>query len=129
MTHLVSVHAALSAVPGFEEDPLKNVRSSPMFNLLLDKFAALLYELPKPVIFILDTCEELAKLEPAGAILSSVEATFLILEALHDRVLKFGLCSRDAAFSHRPAASRPAAPIINGARSPNRFPPEISCCQ
>jgi len=45
-----------------------------------------LYELPKPVIFILDTCEELAKLEPAGAILPSVEATFLILETLHDKV-------------------------------------------
>ena len=85
MTHLVSVHAALSVVPGFEDDPLKNVRSSPMFNVLLDKFAALLYDLPKPVIFILDTCEELAKLEPAGAILPSVEATFLILEALHDK--------------------------------------------
>ena len=84
MNHLVSVHAALSVDP--TDDPLKNVRNSDMFDLLLDKFAALLYELPKPVIFILDTCEELAKVEPAGAILPSVEATFLILQKLHEKV-------------------------------------------
>jgi len=82
-SHLNALHGALSNEPP-PDDPLRNIESTP-FRQLLDKFAALLNELPKPVILILDTCEELAKLEPAGAMLPSVEATFRILEELHDR--------------------------------------------
>lgn len=82
---LSSVHATLTQLENRFEDPLANVRSD-MFRRLIDKFAALLTDLPKPVILILDTCEELAKLEPVGTKLTSVEATFMILEALHDRV-------------------------------------------
>lgn len=82
-SHLNALHGALSNEPP-PDDPLRNIKSE-QFRQLLDKFAALLNELPKPVILILDTCEELAKLEPAGAMLPSVEATFRILEELHDR--------------------------------------------
>ena len=83
-SHLIAVHRALSNEPP-PDDPLQNIQSD-SFGLLLDKFAALLMDLPKPVILILDTCEELAKLEPAGTMLPSVEATFKILEELHRRV-------------------------------------------
>jgi hypothetical protein len=82
--HLNAVHDALSHEPP-PDDPLRNIETH-LFRQLLDKFAALLNELPKPVILILDTCEELAKLEPAGAMLPSVEATFRILEELHSKV-------------------------------------------
>ena len=81
-TSLLNVlHGALSNEPP-PDDPLRNIKTEP-FRQLLDKFAALLNELPKPVILVLDTCEELAKLEPAGTMLPSVEATFQILEDLH----------------------------------------------
>jgi hypothetical protein len=85
MADLSSVHAALAQERLDDEDPLSSLRSD-LFRMLLDKFAALLTDLPKPVIFILDTCEELVKLEPVGSKLASIEATFLILEELHNRV-------------------------------------------
>jgi hypothetical protein len=78
---LLSLHGTLSKESP-SNDPLYNIRTD-AFRQLLDKFRALLAGLPSPVILILDTCEELAKLEPAGDILPSVEATFKILEDLH----------------------------------------------
>ena len=80
---LNGVHASLASEPP-PEDPLKNVMSV-AFGDVLETFLTLLVNLPKPVVFMLDTCEELARLEPAGAMLPSVEATFRILERVHDR--------------------------------------------
>ncbi|SOE97713.1 hypothetical protein SAMN05414139_10871 [Burkholderia sp. D7] len=80
---LNAVHRSLANEPP-AEDPLKNVTSS-AFDKLLEMFMALFANLPKPVVVMLDTCEELARLEPAGTILPSVEATFLILEKIHER--------------------------------------------
>jgi hypothetical protein len=85
VSDLSSTHAALAGDkdPHHDDDPLSGIRSD-LFKSLLAKFASLLTGLPKPVIFILDTCEELVKLEPVGSKLTSIEATFLILEKLHD---------------------------------------------
>jgi hypothetical protein len=65
--------------------PLANLER-PEFAKVLRVFTALLKSLPQPVILILDTCEELAKLQPVGSIAPSVAATFKILEAVHDAV-------------------------------------------
>jgi hypothetical protein len=78
---LKEFHGALSVAPP-PDDPLQNIES-PGFTRLLHAFTALLDGLPKPVIFILDTCEELAKLDPVGRTLPSVEATFRIIEQVH----------------------------------------------
>lgn len=73
-------------------DPLANVRR-PELDRLLTMFADIVRSLPGPVLFILDTCEELAKLllpgGPAGPgprAPPAVEATFEILEKLHEKV-------------------------------------------
>jgi hypothetical protein len=50
---------------------------------LLRTFARALNNLPQPVVLILDTCEELAKIRPDGVIPENVRATFQILEQLH----------------------------------------------
>ena len=74
-------HGALGASRP-PDDPLQNIES-PGFERLLHAFTALLHGLPKPIIFILDTCEELAKLDPVGSRQPSVEATFRIIERVH----------------------------------------------
>ena len=56
------------------------------FENALDAFAALIGAIGKPVVLILDTCEELAKLHPAGEPVPSIERTFEILEWLHEKV-------------------------------------------
>src|ERR1043166_1375556 len=57
-----------------------------------------LNQLPKPIIIILDTCEELAKIRVDGTTPPSVQATFNILERLH--------------------AMQPAVRVIFGGRRP-----------
>lgn len=80
----VTFHEGLEdvAVAG---SPLELVRD-PQFQLLLQTFAFGARELPQPIIIILDTCEELAKLLPDGKPPSSVTATFAILESLHEEL-------------------------------------------
>jgi hypothetical protein len=56
---------------------------SPEFETALDSFAALVRTIEQRVVLILDTCEELAKLYPAGELVPGVELTFEILERLH----------------------------------------------
>lgn len=55
----------------------------------LSSFAKLLRTLPKPVLLVLDTCEELAKLHPAGSRIPAVDTTFKVLELLHDEESSF----------------------------------------
>lgn len=47
-------------------------------------FAGLVGSLPAPVVLVLDTCEELAKLYPPGSTAPGIEHTFRLLELLHE---------------------------------------------
>ncbi|MBE8521898.1 ATP-binding protein [Amycolatopsis sp. H6(2020)] len=49
----------------------------------INRFAEFLGELPSPVVLVLDTCEELAKLYAAGASAPAIDQTFDLLERLH----------------------------------------------
>lgn len=49
-------------------------------------FAELLSSLDGTTVLVLDTCEELAKLHPAGVEVPAIERAFRLLETLHDRV-------------------------------------------
>lgn len=56
------------------------------FEGMVSTFADALKGVKARPLFILDTCEELAKLEPDGAPSDNVRATFHALEAIHDAV-------------------------------------------
>ena len=79
---------ALSGEPPRQE-PLANIRR-PEFEQLLSAFTDLLVALPRPartpIVLVLDTCEELARLPTRGGIQPGVEATFEILERVHSLV-------------------------------------------
>lgn len=81
------LHGELDVHPS-PADPLENLHR-PAFAELLSAFCDLIRVLPvKPVLFILDTCEELAKLQPDGAFLPGVEATFEILERIQQNLAR-----------------------------------------
>jgi hypothetical protein len=63
-------------------NPLEVLGRGHFVSALLN-FCALVDLLPRPVVLILDTCEELTRLQPEGARLPNVEATFAILERVH----------------------------------------------
>ncbi|MEV4512630.1 ATP-binding protein [Dactylosporangium sp. NPDC049525] len=63
-------------------DPLAGRREE-TFQEALRAFASFLGSLHQPVVLILDTCEELAKVHSAGARVAPVDATFAIIEQLH----------------------------------------------
>lgn len=73
------------AARGQPEDPLDNIRQDG-FARLLTSFIELLRNMSAPVVLVLDTCEEIAKLSPAGGRLPAVDATFEILERVQARV-------------------------------------------
>lgn len=77
---VVDLHETLSGelTP---DDPLANLHRSE-FEGILRSFADFMGSMGQPVLLVLDTCEELAKLQPVGARLPSVEATFEILERI-----------------------------------------------
>ena len=81
---VIDLHEALGDEPP-PHDPLANIRR-PEFTRTLRAFIAALAPLPKPIVLILDTCEELTKLPPTGEVLANVEATFEILERIHKQV-------------------------------------------
>lgn len=56
----------------------------PEFERAVEAFALFLQELPKPVVLVLDTCEELAKFHPPGGTMPSIDAMFEILERIQD---------------------------------------------
>lgn len=78
------LHEQLGAEPP-PDDPLWNVKR-PEFGRLLNAFADLLRSVPRRVVLLLDTCEELARVPVVNQILPAVEATFEILDRLHDEV-------------------------------------------
>lgn len=57
--------------------------TSPQFEEVVATFAIFVKSLPEPVVLILDTCEELAKLHPPGEDIPSIRAMFKILEQVH----------------------------------------------
>ncbi len=64
----------------------RQILNDPAFLALLDTFARGVRQLPTPVVFLLDTCEELVKLRPDGTVPESINASFAILEQLHQRI-------------------------------------------
>ena len=66
-------------------DPLARIHDK-QFDLVLATFRDYILLLPQPVVLIMDTCEELAKRRSEGSTLPPVEATFEILERLHDEI-------------------------------------------
>lgn len=64
---------------GAHPDPL----GTEEFERVVVAFAAFVTELRPPVLLILDTCEELAKLHPAGEDVPSIGAAFEIVERVH----------------------------------------------
>lgn len=77
-----------------------------MLEGALDAFAQFLHRLGRPVVLVLDTCEELAKLHAPGARSPALDRTFDMLEGLHVRtsLIKVLLAGR------RPLAPRPGRP-------------------
>jgi hypothetical protein len=57
---------------------------SPAFAKAVRTFGGFLESLEAPVVLVLDTCEELEKLQPAGGRLEQLEATFALIEAVHE---------------------------------------------
>jgi hypothetical protein len=80
----IALHESLSEETP-SDNPLDSIRN-PAFEDMLDAFSDFLRLLPGPVLLILDTCEELAKAQLSGGKLSTIEATFEILERLHKSV-------------------------------------------
>lgn len=66
-------------------DPLARIHDE-QFSEVLQTFCDFLRLLPQPVVLILDTCEELARRRAEGSTLPPVEATFEILERLHEEI-------------------------------------------
>ncbi len=66
-------------------DPLARIHDE-QFDAVLGTFRDFVLQLPQPVVLILDTCEELAKRRSEGSTLPPVEATFEILERLHEEI-------------------------------------------
>ena len=87
----VALHAGLAKKERVA-DQLEAI-DSPAFDNLVGLFYELLLNVGKPaaggsdrrIVLILDTCEELAKLQPEGTKLPSLVATFRIIEAIHER--------------------------------------------
>ena len=79
---VVQLHAPVTQG---SNDPLARIHDR-QFDQVLGAFGDFVLQLPQPVVFILDTCEELAKRRSEGSSLPPVEATFEILERLHDRI-------------------------------------------
>ncbi|WP_152546907.1 ATP-binding protein [Amycolatopsis orientalis] len=52
----------------------------------IERFADFVRRLPAPVVLVLDTCEELAKLYAPGAQAPAIDQTFDLVERLHDQV-------------------------------------------
>jgi hypothetical protein len=80
----VTLHEGLTAGARLRS-PLLLVRDSE-FQELLDVFASAASSLPQPVVLILDTCEELSKMQSDGSVPENVTATFEILEGLQKRL-------------------------------------------
>jgi hypothetical protein len=75
---VATLHTAVasSAAPHLERQYLSEA---------IDAFASYLRGFERPVVLVLDTCEELAKLHPPGGRAPAVDRTFELLEQIHER--------------------------------------------
>jgi hypothetical protein len=90
---MTTLHEQLGSKPSASpEDPI----ASPLFDLALGNLVEAIQLLPRPVVLLLDTCEELSKVQLDGRVPRNVAATFRILEGLHDRdrALRVVFCGR-----------------------------------
>ncbi|MGH2536502.1 MAG: AAA family ATPase, partial [Candidatus Promineifilaceae bacterium] len=85
---VAELHAEVPA-EGLLAEPPPESRAGRRYAEVINVFAGILQTLgspQKPVLLILDTCEELAKFRPEGARLPSLERTFASLERLQATV-------------------------------------------
>jgi hypothetical protein len=76
----------------------------------VQRFCTFVRALPPGVVLILDTCEELAKFQPSGAVLPQLDAAFQLLERIHKEVPSVRIVL---------AGRRPLASSVHGGRSLN----------
>ncbi|MFY9928204.1 MAG: ATP-binding protein, partial [Streptosporangiaceae bacterium] len=79
---VAQLHAPITQA---SNDPLARIHDE-QFGEVLRTFCDFMLLLPQPVVLILDTCEELARRRAEGSGLPPVEATFEILERLHEQI-------------------------------------------
>jgi hypothetical protein len=108
---VANLHEALSKGET-DYDPLSALsRYGERFDTAVQSFGNLIQERAapdKPVVLILDTCEELAKFQPIGARLPALEFTFAILERVY-HVLQRGTSPEELPFRVIFAGRRPLA--------------------
>ncbi|MEV8637439.1 hypothetical protein AB0395_37945 [Streptosporangium sp. NPDC051023] len=79
----------VDAVTGLHEELTRgrrlSGRAAPLLDQVLETFARFVRMLPSPVVLVLDTCEELAKLYPPRAPAPAIDMTFDLLERLRER--------------------------------------------
>jgi len=106
-----TLHEALSRDPRVA-DPLARLKGQQdLWDNVVRDFCGLIATLAEPahpVVLILDTCEELAKFQPPGSGLPSIEATFFILEDVY-RVFQESGGRNDLPFRIVFAGRRPLA--------------------
>lgn len=108
------------AVTRFEADRMETIQpnplttlGSPRFKDVVGAFADFLKSLPPPVLLVLDTCEELARLHPPGEDVPSIEAMFEIVEQIHAAAPDVRV-----AFAGRRWLTRKAANELRGLATP-----------
>ncbi|MFC7530846.1 AAA family ATPase [Actinoplanes sp. GCM10030250] len=74
----VSAHASAAGRP-----PTGDPDADPIVRLATSLFGRFLAALPQPVVLVLDTCEELAKMHPGNAEAPALARTFALLEEVH----------------------------------------------
>lgn len=99
--------------PGTPEHDVLELLQTEHFGQVVATFAAFLETLPQPVVLVLDTCEELAKLRPPGEEVPSIRATFEILEQVHSATDKVR-----AVFAGRRWLTKKAANEVRGLATP-----------
>jgi hypothetical protein len=76
----------------------------------VQRFCTFVRALPPGVVLILDTCEELAKFQPSGAVLPQLDAAFQLIERVHKEVPSVRVVL---------AGRRPLASTVHGGRTLN----------
>jgi hypothetical protein len=81
------LHEVLAAPVGAQggDMPVDGTAEAGLLTTAVDAFAAFVDELDGPVVLVLDTCEELAKLHAPGGRAPAIDRTFEILERIRTR--------------------------------------------
>ncbi|RVX42653.1 hypothetical protein EDD27_5290 [Nonomuraea polychroma] len=106
----------LDTVDALHEEMARSERLSRLVaeakGRMVAAFAELLIGLDKPVLLILDTCEELAKLYPPGEPAPGIDMTFELLEDLHARVPSMRVLFAGRRWLVPPPPGGPAGPLL-----------------